>query len=206
MLLSPPAPQSRRQTATLAWSIVTHGMVLALLLVAWHHIPMVRTVSPGEKSGSVTTVLYAPSTGSAPHSQAGHAAVAPIAQARLTAPKTPTQVAAASATPDTPAPADAPGLDSLGDGDVRIALGSFFPRPAPDLHGLPHGFEGDVVVDVVIDEAGHIREAKLVRGISPQVDNSVIATVQQWQFVPAERNGAPIASLQELLFHYGPVS
>jgi protein TonB len=206
MLLSSPALRPSRPPATFAWSVAAHGAVIALLFIAWHRVPMVRAVSPGEKSGSVTTVLYAPSTGSSPHSQTGHAAVAPITQARLTAPKAPTPVAAAAATPDTPAPAAAPGLDSLGDGDVRIALGSFFPRPTPDLHGLPHGFEGDVVVDVVIDEAGHIREAKLVRGISPQVDNTVIATVQQWQFVPAERNGTPIASLQELLFHYGPVS
>lgn len=190
---------------TFASSLTAHATLIALLLVTWHRVPMVRAVSPGEKSGTVTTVLYAPSTGSAPHSQTGHAAVAPITQARLTTPKTMTQVAAAPATPDTPAPAAAPGLDSLGEGDVRIALGSFFPRPKPNLQGLPHGFEGDVVVDVVIDEAGHIREAKLVRGISPQVDNTVIATVEQWQFVPAERNGTPIASLQELLFHYGPV-
>jgi periplasmic protein TonB len=205
-MLSPPVRQSRQRSSTLAWSTGVHGIVIALLLVAWHRVPLVRAVSPGEKSGSVTTVLYAPSTGSSPHSQKGHAAVAPITQAHLTAPKTPAPTAAATpATPDTPTPAAAPGLDSLGEGDVRIALGSFFPRPKPDLHGLPHGFEGDVVVDVVIDEGGHIREAKLIRGISPQVDNSVIATVQQWQFVPAERNGTPIASLQELLFHYGPV-
>jgi periplasmic protein TonB len=206
MLFSPPARRTRRETWTFASSVATHALVIALLFVAWSRVPIVRTVSPGEKSGSMTTVLYAPSTGSSPHSQTGHAAVAPITQARLTAPKTQAQVAASPAAPDIPAPAAAPGLDSLGEGDVRIALSSFFPRPKPDLHGLPHGFEGDVVVDVVIDEAGHIREAKLVRGISPQVDNTVIATVEQWQFVPAERNGTPIASLQELLFHYGPVS
>jgi protein TonB len=177
-----------------------------LLLFAWHRVPIIRTVSPGEKTGHIATVLYAPSAGYIPRLQTDSAAAAPAAQARIVPKPSPLpSLAPAPETAEAAATSAAPGLDSLGEGDVRIALGSSFPRPTPDLHGLPHGFEGDVVVDVVIDETGHIREAKLVRGISPQVDNSVIATVEQWQFIPAERNGTPIASLQELLFHYGPV-
>jgi protein TonB len=34
------------------------------------------------------------------------------------------------------------------------------------------------------------------------VEQQVIATVQTWTFTPATRNGTPIASEQELLFHY----
>jgi hypothetical protein len=170
------------------------------MLVTWHRVMIRSTVFPGEKSGHVSTVLYSPATGVAPRARTEHAA--PVAAVPKSSP-----LPALTVAPADTATSTAPlGLDSLGEGDVRIALGSFFPRPHPDLHGLPHGFEGDVVVDVLIDEAGHIRVAKLVRGISPQVDGVVIATVEQWQFIPAERNGTAIASLQELLFHYGPVS
>lgn len=205
MLLSQQLSRPRERASTLAWSVSAHGVVIALLALAWHRAPLVRFVLPGEASGTVSTVLYAPSAGFAPHSQTGRTVAAPIAQARITAPRLSPVPAHASVVPDKAVAAAAPGLDSLGEGDVRIALTSWFPQPKPDLHGLPHGFEGDVVVDVVIDASGHIRETRLVRGISPQVDNTVVATVEQWQFLPAERNGTAVASQQELLFHYGPV-
>ena len=190
---------------TLAGSAVAHGIVIALLVVVWNHPPILRAVSPGEASGHISTVLYAPSTGSATHGQTGHATSTPPPRPQIVASKASPLPAPAPATTEK-ASTDSPvGMDSLGEGDMRIALGSWFPRPEPDLHGLPHGFQGDVIVDVVIDEKGRIRDAQLVRGISAQVDQTVIATVERWQFTPAERNGTAIASRQELLFHYGPV-
>lgn len=132
----------------------------------------------------------------------------PKAAAATVAPPLPLLAAAgpatgASSSADTPLNADAAnGLNSLGDGNVRIALGAFVPQPKPDLSLFPRGFEGDVVVDVLIDETGKIRAKKLVRGISPQVDNTVMAILETWQFTPAERDGTAIPSQQELLFHY----
>jgi protein TonB len=58
------------------------------------------------------------------------------------------------------------------------------------------------MLSIVIDATGRITDIKLDRGLSPAVDQTVIATVQQWNFAPATRNGQPIASEQELLFHY----
>jgi protein TonB len=34
------------------------------------------------------------------------------------------------------------------------------------------------------------------------VDESVLATVQTWTFKPATKDGKPVASEQQLLFHY----
>jgi protein TonB len=90
----------------------------------------------------------------------------------------------------------------LGEGDITIALQSYFPYPKPDLSGLPRGTKGDVILNAVIDEHGNISELTLLKGLGSPVDESVIATVQQWHYTPAMRNGVPVVSEQELHFHY----
>ncbi len=91
---------------------------------------------------------------------------------------------------------------SEGDGNISIALVQFHPRPTPDLTTLAPGTSGDVVLDALIDAQGHISHLSVTRSLGPNVDQQVIATVQTWTFTPATRNGTPIASEQELLFHY----
>ena len=90
----------------------------------------------------------------------------------------------------------------LGEGDITIALETYFPYPTPDLSSLPPGTKGDVILDAVIDEHGKISELTLLKGLGSPVDQSVIATVQQWTYTPAMRNGVPVASERELHFHY----
>ncbi len=76
------------------------------------------------------------------------------------------------------------------------------PRPQPDLTGLPHGTAGDVVVDVVIDDAGKVTSTTLVKGLSGPIDKTVMQALRDWIFTPATRNGLNIASEQEILIHY----
>jgi protein TonB len=91
---------------------------------------------------------------------------------------------------------------SEGDGNISIALVQFHPRPTPDLSTLAPGASGDVVLDALIDAQGHIAHLAVTKSLGANVDQQVIATVQTWTFTPATRNGTPIASEQELLFHY----
>jgi periplasmic protein TonB len=104
--------------------------------------------------------------------------------------------------PATPNPDSSTGADSLGSGNVNIARVSYFPTPKPDLSVLPHGTKGDVILDVVIDTTGKISDIKMTSGLGHGIDETVIATVQQWTFHPATRDGQPVASEQELHFHY----
>ena len=90
----------------------------------------------------------------------------------------------------------------LGQGDIRIALQVVFPYPKIDVSSLPHGTKADVVLNAVIDEHGKIADLTLLKGMGAPVDDVVIATVKQWTFTPATRNGVPISSEQELHFHY----
>jgi periplasmic protein TonB len=90
----------------------------------------------------------------------------------------------------------------LGEGDIQIALETYFPYPKPDLSHLPRGTKGDVILDAVIDAHGNITTLTLLKGLGSPVDESVIATVQHWQYTPAMKNGVPVASERELHFHY----
>ena len=90
----------------------------------------------------------------------------------------------------------------LGEGDITIALETYFPYPKPDLSALPPGTKGDVILDAVVDEHGKISQLTLIKGLGSPIDETVIATVQQWTYTPAMKQGVPVASERELHFHY----
>lgn len=121
-----------------------------------------------------------------------------LPQPHKSTPAKPTQLSA----PAVDAPVGSASEGSAGDGDISIALVQFHPRPQPDLSTLPAGGSGDVVLDVVIDADGRIAHLSVDKSLGAAVDGQVIATVQQWTFTPAKRNGTPVASEQQLLFHY----
>jgi periplasmic protein TonB len=112
----------------------------------------------------------------------------------------PNASAPASAIPDATS-----GSDSYGSGSIQIALTTFSPSPAPDLSALPHGLQGDVVVDVTIDPSGKVAELAVLHSLGYGIESSVIGTLKTWTFRPATKDGAPISSVQELHFHFGPV-
>jgi protein TonB len=97
------------------------------------------------------------------------------------------------------------GSDSWGSGAIQIALTTYSPSPAPDLSVLPHGIQGDVVVDVTIDPSGKVADLAVLHTLGYGIESSVIGTLRTWTFRPATKDGNPIASVQELHFHFGPV-
>lgn len=94
------------------------------------------------------------------------------------------------------------GQSGLGDGDITIALEKYFPYPKPSLSSMPQGTAGDVILKAVIDEHGKIAELTLLVGLGPAIDDEVIQTVNQWIYIPAMKDGVPVASVEELHFHY----
>jgi protein TonB len=119
-------------------------------------------------------------------------------------------VTEAAPSPNVPTPASATpdattGSDSWGSGSVQIALTTYSPSPTPDLSVLPHGVQGDVVVDVTIDPSGKVADLAVLHTLGYGIESSVIGTLKTWTFRPATKDGTPIASVQELHFHFGPV-
>jgi hypothetical protein len=59
----------------------------------------------------------------------------------------------------------------------------------PVNEGEPHR----VVVYATVDEAGVLRNIRVIRGAYPEIDNSIVANLQSWEFLPAFENGEPVA-------------
>ena len=184
-------------------SLVVHlGVVLLLVFGIGMGVKIAEPLRmPGTKSGERMLLSYSPggkpATGElvARHLPVQHRVPKPQPSATLAAaPSTAPQLAEAG-------PGES-GASGLGDGDIRIALPQFNPRPQPDLSSLPHGTSGNVVVDVVIDTAGHVSALTLVKGLGKPIDEAVLETVHTWVFTPASKDGKVIPSEQEILVHY----
>jgi len=94
-----------------------------------------------------------------------------------------------------------PGAPLTGE-EIVPALPKVFPDPAVSRADLPPGVQGDVIVEVTIDEQGNVVELKLIRGIGYGIEDRVMATLRQWHFRPAQRDGVTIASQHIVSFHY----
>ena len=210
-------PTSRRTWNTaLLLSLGIH--VAVLLLLARHYSPV--TVLPHEvalgtpySSGSV--IYLAPLGRERPHESA------PLHVAKATAPKQepssrpkpverkreePSQTAVSA--PDVTASAGSPygvhipGTPLTGPA-VMPALPQVFPDPSVARSDLPPGVQGDVIVEVTIDEQGNVVKTAVLKGIRNDLDQKVIATVLGWRFKPATQDGVPIPSQQDVYFHFG---
>ncbi len=184
-------------------SIGVHAGVAGVLALMTHvHGPLLAPKHmPGTAQGTVLMFNYqllgAPpgSTSAKAHEQAKGPALPAPAKSLTDKAKQLTQA------PTNEAPGNAAD-GSEGDGNISIALVQFHPRPTPDLSTLAPGTSGDVVLDALIDAQGKIANLSVTRSLGADVDQQVMATVRTWTFTPATRNGTPIASEQELLFHY----
>ena len=52
---------------------------------------------------------------------------------------------------------------------------------------------------------GKVAELAVLHTLGYGIESSVIGTLKTWTFRPATKDGNPIASVQELHFHFGPV-
>jgi periplasmic protein TonB len=86
--------------------------------------------------------------------------------------------------------------------DVRPAIETTLVDPPVYRSEIPSGVEGDVVVEVTIDEFGKVIDAKLLKGLGHGIDEKVLATVRNWRYRPATKDGIPIPSKYDAHFHY----
>ncbi len=194
-----------RRARIAAASVLVH-LLLIVAIVHRSRVWVAPVRLPGTVRGTRMVLTYLP--GPAPSASSVSARVKPLP--RLVPPRPAMRPAltiaqtAPVASPSLQASQQTPGsgVDALGEGDISIALMQFFPDPNPDLTRLPHGSRGDVVLEAIIDANGRIAQLTVKQGVGYGVDQSVIATVEQWTFHPAMRDGKPIPSRQELHFHY----
>jgi TonB family protein len=84
--------------------------------------------------------------------------------------------------------------------EIRPALPIVSPDPVfgSDLATT----EGDVIIEVTIDETGTIVQKVVLHSLGPAVDDRVLAALEKWHFTPASKNGVPIPSKQDVYYHF----
>ena len=229
MFLQLNTPESKRQRTMLTGSLAAHGLLLVWLLhPTAPRLLNPSSVALG-RNGKVLTEVYFPtqSPDDSATTSPDHAGEAYRRQ-RLGHDKLFLKQNAAVTNkpklhPSLPAPAEdkaeAATLSSLGHGapaglpygslpggpvfgdEIRPALPVATVDPVVYPWELPES-EGNVVVEITIDERGEIVHKTILRSMGPKLDEKFLAALESWRFQPATRNGVAIASKQDAIFHF----
>jgi protein TonB len=199
-----------RARRTLPYSIAVHVILFMVILRGRTPIFVAPTSVLGGVHGSNVTHLYWVSGTSA------LAANSKVAKKRMIWQKPqrsredskPEDVGATEIA-SAPSPTAGSPYGSLSDGvsggeEVRPALPAVTSEPrvnAEDLLGIA---EGNVVIEITIDEAGAIVSKAVVKSMGPAIDGKVLAALESWRFHPATRDGVPIPSKQDVVYHFKP--
>ena len=66
------------------------------------------------------------------------------------------------------------------------------------------GAVGSVVVEVLIDKSGFVREATVVQPMGHGLSESAVDAVKQWQFAPAMHEGVPVEVSYDVTIDFKP--
>jgi TonB family protein len=204
-----PADPERRVTL-LSLSLALHFLFLGWLL----HSPAAIFVAPssvvkGNNGNSVTRIYFGGDTGVSqekpkprltwqrpPKTAKAHSLEPPPAKLERgneTASNRPTGPAAGSLYGSL-------SYGTLNGPEIRPALPIVSPDPVfgSDVASL----QGDVIVEITIDEVGTIVQKVVIQCLGPAVDERVLAALERWHFTPASKNGVPIPSKQDVYYHF----
>jgi len=183
--------RDRSRRSSLIASFVLHCVVLYLLLHRTPQFVKPSSVAWGRHGANESVVYLAPRPESKPN-------------------KTPPLHFRAKAEPAAkPAPESAKSGSENGSAFQGFAAGSnaipALPQVFPDPMIYPwqlSRLNGDVVVEVTIDEQGTVTKTRLLQSLKQEIDEKVIATVRTWRFKPATVDGVAISSRQDVHFHF----
>jgi TonB family protein len=200
----------KRQATLLSVSVAVH-----LLLLGWVlHSPAPIFVAPasvvrGQSGSSLTRIYFGGATGVSqenpkpsltwhrpPKTARAHSLEPPLAKLEM---------GNETASNRSSGPAAGSLYGSLSYGtlngpEIRPALPVISPDPV--FGSDTAGIEGDVIVEVTIDEAGNIVQKVVLHSLGPAVDDRVLAALERWHFAPASKNGVPIPSKQDVYYHF----
>ena len=83
------------------------------------------------------------------------------------------------------------GLFSVG-GGVSAPTCIYCPDPPYSEEARKAKFSGTVVVQIIVDAAGTVRDARVVKPLGLGLDEKAIEAIRTWRFKPSQRNGAPV--------------
>jgi TonB family protein len=68
------------------------------------------------------------------------------------------------------------------------------------------GIQGQVALQVTIDEKGNVIGVKVAKSLHPYLDFAAVQAVRQWKYEPAVRDGQPIPVTVRLVMNFDPAS
>jgi TonB family protein len=190
-----PQPANRRRRAALVVSLILHCVIVFLWL---NRAPMF--IQPSSMTwgshGNSANLIYFPRVAE-PTKTAKKLHFRPKTKQKpaLEAPQ-PAESARAGSLEGSLAQGPVTGVEA------SPALPLVFPDPSIYPSQLPKGLQGDVIVEVTIDEHGTVTETKVVQSLQSDIDEKVIATLKNWRFKPASVDGVAISSRQDVHFHF----
>jgi len=219
-----------RQKRLLSASLLVHGILLAWLLHASEpQLINPISIAKGHNGRSVTRLYWTSKTPDDSEHSSSDAATehyrhqrfstqkmawkTPAELAKLTAPQSPLARSEAEDNAKTQT------LSALGHGtqaglpygtlnrgqlygeEVLPALPFATSDPVAYPWELPDS-EGNIVVEITIDQRGEIIAKTVLQSLGPKLDERVLVALENWHFHPATRNGAPIPSKQDAIFHF----
>jgi TonB family protein len=75
---------------------------------------------------------------------------------------------------------------------VPIPKKTKFVRPVYPPEAQAQGIRGIVILELVIDERGHVAQASVLRSI-PGLDDAAVVAARQWEFEPVKVDGKPVS-------------
>src|SRR5215472_3023132 len=81
-----------------------------------------------------------------------------------------------------------PGMGST----VTAPVPVYTPNPPYSEEALKAGVSGVVEVDIMVDAAGNVQDARVVKPLGHGLDEKALETIRTWRFKPAMHNGVPV--------------
>lgn len=86
--------------------------------------------------------------------------------------------------------------------DYRLAIHTAGELPHISAAELPPHFEQLVTVELTIDTAGHVADARIIGGeVSATIQRKLLAAIREFRYLPATHYGSPIPSQLDLIIH-----
>lgn len=89
------------------------------------------------------------------------------------------------------------GIYHVGDHGLVLPVAIYKPEPEYSDDARRARLSGQVIVQLVIDQDGHVRDIRIVRSLGLGLDEEAVKCVSKWRFKPATKDGKPVAILGE---------
>jgi TonB family protein len=191
-----PQPKNNRKRMALTISLIAHCLVVYVWLNRAPLFVQPSSVAWGIHGNSANLIYFPRVAEPAKSAKKLHFRQKTRQKSVIEAPPPPAESARAGSTEGSLAQGPVTGVEA------SPALPLVFPDPSIYPWQLPNGLQGDVIVEVTIDEHGTVTETKVVQSLKSDIDDKVIATLRNWRFRPASVDGVAISSRQDVHFHF----